>query len=69
MGIKNDYDAFCFNEAVAYIKSFMYYDYEDEGKQKWSKEPHWIDDIINKSNNNEDLIKMLQHFHNNKINI
>ena len=48
MGITDPYLAFCFDEAISHIQSFMYYDYEaegkDKGKQKWTKRPRWIDD-------------------------
>jgi len=58
LGITNNYDAFCFDEAIAYIQSYMYYDYEDDGKLKWRKTPHWIDEVAPK--NNEEVAKLIQ---------
>ena len=60
--ITNSYEAFCFDEAVSYIQSMMYYDYgkdgKGEGKLKWHKTPHWIDE--DKPRNNSELFKKMQ---------
>ena len=58
LGLEDKYEAFCFNEAVMYIQSFRYIDYEDNGKLKWSKTPHWIDE--EKPQSNSELVKMIQ---------
>lgn len=58
--LNDSYVAFCFDEAVAYIQAQISYD--KDGKFKWAKHPHWIDepkiqsnialvDIIQKKNN------------------
>jgi len=58
LGISNEYDAFCFNEAVMYIQSFKYIDYEDHNKVKWRQTPHWIDE--EKPRSNLELVKLIQ---------
>jgi len=57
LGLDDPYLAFCFDEAIAHIESFMYYD--DKGKLKWRKTPHWIDDESIKPKNNSELFKMM----------
>jgi hypothetical protein len=49
MGLSDPYLAFCFDETVLYIQSFISYD--DKGKLKWIKQPHWIDEEKPQSNN------------------
>jgi len=53
--------AFCFNEAVMYIQSFRYVDYEDDNKVKWRKTPHWLDEAEEgKPKSNQALAELIQ---------
>ncbi|WP_212904515.1 hypothetical protein [Clostridium polyendosporum] len=56
MGIDDPYLAFCFDEAIAHIQSFMYYN--DKGVLKWRKTPHWINE--KKQQNNSQLFNSMK---------
>ncbi|ARC85641.1 hypothetical protein U732_1125 [Clostridium argentinense CDC 2741] len=51
IGLKNDYEAFCFDEACTYILSNM--------QNEDSPRPKFIDDKQTNKNNNNDVIEWL----------
>lgn len=64
MGIGDPYLAFCFDEAIAHIQSYMYYN--NKGILKWHKTPHWNDEKKQQNNSNlfNSMKKQLEKFKN-----